>query len=342
MSERIEGRKLGVAIVVLVALLAGSVYLGFDLAGGGNPAVTSPATVSVTAPLELPTNAEPSNQMPTPVTVPTTQLAPAPTATSEHSAAPPTTEAVIVDPTPVPRAQTDQAGQDGSLSSPSTGETSGQNDNNEGASVAASLSPQPESVSALEQLPVEIGCTSTEPIPASIDVSESIPPLTATTNPPEAADGLRYIWNFGNGYTIESPSTGYVSYDAAGSHEISILGIAPGGVIHRGTCATVDVTNGQVDLSVSCRVTPEDSRKTFDQAILTDPMKVIVSWVPDNQLLQLQFKFESFQQVEIVSNAPSGTSKTHQFVDAGARFDIAWHHAATDTRGTLSCPAFPS
>lgn len=325
MNRRLEGWRLGLAVLVPAIILAAGIWFLLQaLSGDDNTAVDTSNLVPTSTP--VPTSAPESVDVgdPTPVPSPTplslpTPL-PLPTPDETEVAAEPTTEPTTA---PAPTSAPSQPSRPSQPAGPTPTPTADPN--------------------------ILVVTCSGASFPISAEVDEAIPQLTASVTPAEAASNLQFLWNFGNNTVAGAPNSGNVTYSAEGSYTITLAATdRTTQEVTNVTCGTVNVGTvgsgggtGSGALTVSCQVRPTQSIKWAD-ATRDDQMRVTVSWTPKNVVLDLQYEFPIPEPIVFANGASSPDSLTYLFDTTTAVARIFWRDPASGATGRTSCPAFPT
>ena len=325
MNRRLEGWRLALAVLVPAIILAAAIWFLLQaLSGDDNTAVDTSNLVPTSTP--IPTSPAESAEVgdptpvpsPTPLSLPTPLPLPSPEPTE---AAP----APTVAPTAAP-APTSAPSQPSQPSQPS------------GPTPTPTVDPS-----------VLVVTCSGASFPISVDVDEAIPQLTAAVTPAEAASNLQFLWNFGNNTVAGAPNSGNVVYNAEGTYTITLAATdrttqevtnVTCGTVNVGTAGSGGGSTGNQALTVSCQVRPAQSSIKWEDAQITDQMRVTVSWTPADIELDLQYEFPIPEPIVFSNGASSGDSLPYIFNNQAAVAKIFWRNQATGETGRTSCPAF--
>lgn len=206
------------------------------------------------------------------------------------------------------------------------------------ANPAATQTPQPPA-----SRDITIGCFASGGIPASVEVDEPLPLMTASTTPPDAADSLVFTWNFGNGRTVGSPTSGTFSYSNGGQYTISLSAKNEStGQTYSANCASIQVGVPPAEsIEVSCSVSSATPGQAWKDTGPDDPVTVTVSWTPEHPQLDLTILFATGAPIQVLPNTNSGVSATARFPNRGSIFEIRWEYEQAQLSGALSCDAYP-
>ena len=324
MNRRLEGWRLGLAVLVPAIILAAAIWFLLQaLSGDDNTAVDTSNLVPTSTPVPTVPAQSAELEEPTPVPSPTplqlpTPL-PLPSAEPTEVAAEPTVAPTAA---PAPTSAPSQPSQPSQPAGPTPTPT-----------VDASI--------------LVVSCSGAS-FPISVAVDEAIPQLTASVTPAEAAANLQFLWNFGNNTVAGAPNSGTVMYSAEGSYTIALAATdRTTQEVTNVTCGTVNVgttsgggSTGNQALTVSCQVRPNDANVKWEDAETSDIMRVTVSWTPADTPLQLQYEFPIPAPIVFSNDATSPDSLTFSFSNKSAVAKIFWRDTASGDTGRTSCPAF--
>ncbi len=334
--------KLAVLLLIPLAIIGGAIWLAMN---GGDDDTTDTATTAESA--QTPTMTVPpiaTQESTAPLAVPTAVPAPTPltisggnvvvslpTLTPVSETLPTSTAAPTAPPA---SSRTGSSGTGGSGSGTTGSGTTGSGSGGTGGSRAV---PTP----TVDTTLIAISCSSD--VPTTLDVGESFGPITAITSPPEAAAGMTFVWNFGNGFTVTAPTAGVTSYADTGDYLVSVVGTvtATGRTISQ-TCQTVRVgASVAQSLSVTCTVRPSDGTVALRDALPNvDEMLVRVAWTPADVVLDLQYSFDPIDPIVFANGSSSPASQTNTFNSEASIVTVNWQYPETGARGGTSCPVF--
>ena len=343
MNQRLTGWKLALALLIPVAMIGAAGYVAYGALSDDDQQVSASSDDALSTP--IPT------QTPLPQGQPDT-TDPEPDPTVAPTAVPDTGPTPLALPSPPPTAvpaedtETDDGETDEEPAAATPAPAPAATAAPAPAATSAPVQPQPTSAPVPAPTatpnPDEVTVTCSGTFPSTLDVGDTLGPLTAVTSPPEAAAGFQFTWTFGNSIIASSPTSGTVAYDTAGSYTVTLSGTnATTGQTVSTTCGTVAVAVSSDPLSVSCSVKPTNSLVKLAEARPSESMTVTTSWTPADIPLYLQYEFTENDPLIIINPASSGNAQSNAFASDAAVFSIFWRNDATGESGRLSCPAYP-
>lgn len=325
MNQRLEGWRLALAILVPALIVALAIFFLIQALGGDDDQALDTTAVPTSTP--IPTAPAQTNQVseptpvpsPTPLELPTAM--PVPTAAPEPSATPAPTAAPAPTTAPAP-----------AQPAPSQPAPSG---------PAATPTPDPDVLT--------ISCSGAS-FPVTLAPGGVLGSLEAVVSPPDAASGLQFLWQFGNGRLAGAPNSGNVTYETEGTYTVTLE--ATDRVTQEVTtitCGTVNVTtssgggsgSGSTEaLSVSCAVRPRDTSISWENATPDDEMRTTVTWTPSDAVLDLRYEFPVPEPLRFANGASSGDSQLFSFKSTEAIVRVSYPDPDTGIWTTIECPAF--
>lgn len=323
MNRRLEGWRLGIAVLLPALILAAAIWFLLQaLSGDDNTALDTSNLVPTSTP--VPTVAQQSAAVVSPTPVPSPTPLALPTPVPLPSAEP--TE-VAAEPTAVPTTAPAPTSAPSQPSQPSQ---------------PAGPTPTP----TVDASILVVTCSGAT-FPISVGVNEAIPQLEASVTPAEAVSNLQFLWNFGNNTVAGARNSGSVMYSAEGTYTVTLAATdRTSQQVTNVTCGTVNVGtssgggSSNAPLTVSCQVRPANANIEWEDATLADQMRVTVSWTPNDTVLNLQYEFPIPEPIIFSNEASSGDNQTYRFPNRSSVAKIFWRNQATGDTGRTSCEAF--
>jgi hypothetical protein len=324
MNRRLEGWRLGLAVLVPALILAAAIWFLLQaVSGDDNTALDTSNLVPTSTPVatSVPESAEVASPTPVPSPTPLELPTPLPLPSAEPTE-------VAAEPTAAPTTAPAPTSAPSQPSQPSQ---------------PAGPTPTP----TVDPSILVVTCSGAS-FPISVDVDEAIPQLLAVVTPAEAASNLQFLWNFGNNTVAGAPNSGNVTYSSEGTYTITLAATdRTTQEVTNVTCGTVNVgttsgggSTGNQALTVSCQVRPAAAGVKWEDATVFDQMRVTVSWTPADTVLDLQYEFPIPEPIIFSNEASSGDNQTYIFTNQAAVARIFWRNQATGDTGRTSCPAF--